>query len=368
MSKCGYCDFYSVEGTTLAGTFIEALLTEIELTASQIDIKNQFDTLYIGGGTPSLLETRQISEIINTISKTYQLNTDSEITIEVNPGTVDPKQLKELSDLGINRISIGVQSFHDKELHLLDRIHTFNDSLKTIENCRQKGFNNINLDLIFALPDQSIDNWNFSLNKALSFLPEHLSIYNLTYEKETPFYKHLMEGRFHRHDEKREIEFYNMAHNLLKDSGYDHYEVSNYARSEIYYSRHNYKYWQHVPYLGFGPSAHSFWDNSRWANMRSVHNYILKLNQNEFPRSFKEYLKPHQLLLEHIFLALRTYQGISLLNFEQQFGMDFLKKYVRETKELTDNKLAIVNNGYFKLTEKGMHICDEILLKFTIDH
>jgi len=367
MSKCGYCDFYSVENTTLTGAFMAALLTEIKLTASQIDIKNQFDTLYIGGGTPSLLDTRQISDIINTISKTYRLNTDSEITIEVNPGTVDLQQLKEFSDLGINRISIGVQSFHDKELHLLDRIHTTNDSLKTIENCRQNGFNNINLDLIFALPDQSIDDWNFTLKKALSFLPEHLSIYNLTYEKEAPFYKHLMEGHFNRHNENMEIEFYNMAHRLLQNSGYDHYEVSNYARSEKYYSRHNYKYWQHVPYLGFGPSAHSFWDNSRWANMRSVNNYILKINQNEFPRSFKEYLKPHQLLSEHIFLALRTYQGISLSNFERQFGIDFLKKFVRETVELIDNKLAIVKNGNFKLTEKGMLICDDILLKFTID-
>jgi oxygen-independent coproporphyrinogen-3 oxidase len=367
ISKCGYCDFYSVEDTSLTGTFIEALLTEIVLTASQIDIKNQFDTLYIGGGTPSLIDTRQISNIINTIAKTYQLNNDSEITIEINPGTVDLQQIKEFSDLGINRVSIGVQSFHDEELHLLDRTHTLNDSLKTIENCRQKGFNNINLDLIFALPDQSTDDWNFSLIKALSFLPEHLSIYNLTYEKETPFYKHLMDGCFNRQTENMEIEFYNMAHHLLQDSGYDHYEVSNYAKSENYYSRHNFKYWQHVPYLGFGPSAHSFWDNSRWANSRSVKNYILKLNQNVFPRSFKEFLKPHQILSEHIFLALRTYQGISLFNFEQQFGMDFLKKFVRETKELIDNKLAIIKNGYFNLTEKGMLICDEILLKFTID-
>jgi oxygen-independent coproporphyrinogen-3 oxidase len=346
---------------------MEALLTEIELTSSQIDIKNQFDTLYIGGGTPSILDTRQIGDIINAISKTYKLNDDSEITIEVNPGTVDLQKLKELSVLGINRISIGVQSFHDKELQLLNRIHTLNDSLKTFENCRQSGFNNINLDLIFALPDQSIDDWNFSLIKALSFLPEHLSIYNLTYEKETPFYEQLMDGRFHRHSENVEIKFFNMAHRILRDSGYDHYEISNYARSEIYYSRHNYKYWQHVPYLGFGPSAHSFWDNSRWANMRSVNNYILKINQNEFPRSFKENLKPHQLLSEHILLALRTYRGISLLNFERQFGTDFLKKFVREIKELIDNKLAIAKNGYFRLTEKGMLICDEILLKFTID-
>jgi len=367
ISKCGYCDFYSVEDTTLTDTFIEALLSEIELTASQFDINNQFDTLYIGGGTPSILDTRQISVIINTISKSYQLDTDSEITIEVNPGSVDRQQLKEISELGINRISIGVQSFHNKELNILERSHSVVDALKTIENCRQNGLNNINLDLIFALPDQSIDDWQFSLKKALSFMPEHLSIYNLTYEKETPFFKYLMEGHFHRQDENMEIEFYNTAHNLLTDSGYDHYEVSNYARSEIYYSRHNYKYWQHIPYLGFGPSAHSFWNNSRWANVRSVKNYISKLNQNKLPRSFKEELETHQLISEHIFLSLRTYQGIFLSDFEQYFGIDFLNKFVTETKELIDNKLAIIKNGYFKLTEKGMLVCDEILLKFSID-
>ena len=262
-SKCGYCDFYSIEDTSLTASFIDALLAEIELTATQLNIKNQFDTLYLGGGTPSILNTNQICDIINTISKNYTLNNDCEITIEINPGTVDLIDLKELSELGINRISIGIQSFHDKELDLLDRIHSTADSIRSIDYCRQIGFDNINLDLIFAIPRQTSDDWKSSLIKALSFEPEHLSIYNLTYEKETPFFRHLMEGRFKRHDEHMEITFYNMAHQIITDSGYDHYEVSNYARSELYYSRHNYKYWQHVPYLGFGPSAHSFWDNFR---------------------------------------------------------------------------------------------------------
>jgi oxygen-independent coproporphyrinogen-3 oxidase len=164
-----------------------------------------------------------------------------------------------------------------------------------------------------------------------------------------------------------EIKFYNMAHQLITDSGYDHYEVSNYAQSEFYYSRHNFKYWQHVPYLGFGPSAHSFWNNYRWGNIKSVSNYVSKLRQNELPRSFKEKLKPNQLMTEHIFLALRTYQGIYLSDFEKHFGIKFLKKFVRETRELIDNKLAIIYKDYFKLTDKGMLICDEILLKFTID-
>jgi oxygen-independent coproporphyrinogen-3 oxidase len=366
-SKCGYCDFYSIEDISLIENFINALLIEIELTASQIEVNDHFDTLYIGGGTPSLLSPDQIHDIINTISKYFYLENNCEITMEVNPGTVDQQQLKQLSGLGINRISIGVQSFIEEELQLLERIHTTDESISTITDCRQIGFNNINLDLIFALPGQTLDNWNYTLKQAVSLLPEHLSIYNLTYEKGTPFYESLLAGRLHRLEEEKEIKYFSSAHNLLTDSGYKHYEVSNYARTESYYSRHNYKYWQHVPYLGFGPSAHSFMENSRWANIGSLDGYISKLCKDELPRSFKENLKTHQLISEHIFLALRTYQGLSLVYFERLFGINFLKKFVREIQELIDNKLAVIHNDYFKLTEKGMLICDEILLNFTIE-
>ena len=367
-SKCGYCDFYSIVDISQTAKFIKTLVTEIDLTATLIEPKESFDTIYIGGGTPSLLKTSQISEIINAISDNFKLDTDPEITIEINPGTVDLQKLKAYSDLGINRISIGIQSFHEKDLHILERIHTTADSIRAIDDCRKIGFNNINLDLIFALPNQTIDDWKATLDKTLTFLPEHLSVYNLTYEKETPFYEYLITGRFQHYDEETEIEFYNLAHQLLTDIGYEHYEISNYAQSKDFYSRHNYKYWQHVPYLGFGPSAHSFWQNTRWANTRSVTNYISKLNKNELPRSFTERLKQHQLITEYIFLALRTYQGICLIDFEKNFGINFLKLFVREIKELFDNNLAVVLDNYFKLTEKGMLICDEILLRFTIDH
>ena len=365
-SKCGYCDFYSIEDVSLTNSFIEALCTEIELTAKNTNRDCQFDSLYFGGGTPSLLSLNYIGDIVNVISKFFNLDTDSEITIEVNPGTVNREQLKAFSDLGINRVSIGVQSFNPLELQLLERSHTLMDSMKTIDNCRQIGITNINLDLIYAIPYQTADNWISTLKQTASLIPEHLSVYNLTYEKETPFYNYLAEGRLKRHNEDMEIEFYNTAHHLLTEFGYEHYEVSNYARSEFYYSRHNYKYWQHVPYLGFGPSAHSFWDKSRWANIRSVIQYISILNQKKFPRSFKENLKPHQLISEHIFLALRTYKGISLGGFREVSGRDFLRIFDREIKELIDSKLAIVDNDYFKLTEKGMLLCDEINLKLSV--
>jgi oxygen-independent coproporphyrinogen-3 oxidase len=367
ISKCGYCDFYSIEDTSLTNTFIDALLAEIELTAFQLEIEDSFDTVYIGGGTPSLLHPVQIGNILNIISKYFHLDDNSEITVEVNPGTLNPEQLKQLFNLGINRLSIGVQSFIQDELKLLDRIHTIEDSINTIYECRQVGFNNMNVDLIFAIPNQTAVNWNFSLKKALSLLPEHLSIYNLTFEKETPFYKKLIKGQIVRQNEQKEIEYYSMAHNLLTDSGYNHYEVSNYAKTESHYSRHNYKYWKHIPYLGFGPSAHSFWENTRWANNRSVNNYVSKIDKGQLPKSFEERLEKYQLISEHILLALRTYKGLSLFEFEKLFGINFLKKFVKETNKLIENNLANIEDDYFKLTEKGMLICDEILLYFTVD-
>jgi oxygen-independent coproporphyrinogen-3 oxidase len=368
ISKCGYCDFYSIVDTSLTNTFINALLDEIKITSSQFKAKDLFDTVYFGGGTPSLLKPDQISRILDTLSEYYLLDDDCEITSEINPGTLGTLQLKELFDLGFNRISIGVQSFVQDELKLLDRIHTVEESVKTIHACRGAGFEKINLDLIFAIPNQSTINWKYSLKKALSFSPEHLSVYNLTYEEKTPFYLKLKAGQIVRLDEQKEIEYFSMAHDLLTISGYSHYEISNYANSESEYSRHNYKYWQHTPYLGFGPSAHSFWENSRWANIRSVDEYVLKIKNGELPRLFEEKLKEHQLISEHIFLALRTYQGLSLAEFENLFGFNFLKKFVRESQKLIENKLAIIKDDYFRLTEKGILICDEILLQFTIEN
>jgi oxygen-independent coproporphyrinogen-3 oxidase len=367
LSKCGYCDFYSIVDTALINTFIDALLTEIKLSALQYHIKDRFDTVYIGGGTPSLLFPGHIRNILDTISEYFYLDKDCEITSEINPGTLDTTQLKELLDLGINRLSIGIQSFIEDELKTLERTHSVEDSINTISACRQAGFDNINLDLIFAIPNQTTFNWNYTLEKALSFLPEHMSVYNLTYEKETPFYKKMKAGQINQLDEQTEIDYFSKAHDLLSEAGYIHYEVSNYAKTDARYSRHSFKYWQHIPYLGFGPSAHSFWNHYRWANIRSVHDYITKIDNGQLPKSFEEKLTKHQLISEHIFLALRTYQGLSLAGFEKRFEKKFSEIFSNEMEKLIENKLAVIQDEYFKLTKKGMFICDEILLQFTID-
>ena len=364
-SKCGYCDFYSIVDTSLTSTFINVLCDEIKLTAEQLKTEDKFDTIYIGGGTPSLLNPDMLNSLLMTARESFCIDSDCETTLEINPGTLSSTKLKELLDLNINRMSIGVQSFVQEELRFLDRIHTVDDSINTIVHCRDIGFENINLDLIYAIPIQTSLSWNYSLEKALSYSPEHLSIYNLTYEKETPFYEKLRTGKIVSLDEEQEIELFSSAHSRLTEAGYCHYEVSNYARSESNYSRHNYKYWQHTPYLGFGPSAHSFWENSRWANDRSVIDYLAKLKKGHLPRSFLEKLTIYQLISEHILLTLRTYQGLSMTTFENRFGINFIDKFYRETQKLIENKLAIIQDDHFKLTEKGILICDEILLQFT---
>jgi oxygen-independent coproporphyrinogen-3 oxidase len=366
ISKCGYCDFYSITDTSFTNRFIDALIDEIRITASQFNTKERFDTIYIGGGTPSLLEADQISLILKTFSENFLIDDKCEITCEINPGTLDAVQCKELIETGVNRISIGIQSFIPEELEFLERIHSVEEAESAVLYCREAGFNNINLDIIFALPNQTDDNWNYTLKKALSFLPEHLSVYNLTYEKETPLFKKLQEGQVFRVDEEKEVGYYSKAHHLLTESGYIHYEISNYARTESEYSRHNYKYWQHTPYLGFGPAAHSLWKNTRWENVRSVHDYIVQIKKGDLPHSFEETLKTSQLITEHIFLSLRTFRGLSLSEFEKQFRINFLKKFFGEIQKLIENELAIIEDDYFRLTEKGILICDEILLQFSI--
>jgi len=363
-SKCGYCDFYSIEETSQIKPFLDVLIAEINLTANRIQTKALFDTIYLGGGTPSLLSIRELELILNTLANHFNFDKTCEITIEINPGTVNLSQLKEMATLGINRISIGVQSFLNHELMTMERIHTAEDAVNAIDNCRQADFQNINIDLIFALPKQTIDDWKYSLGKVISFKPEHLSVYNLTYEKGTPFFGRKMKGEFSQFSEDVETAFFKIGHQMLSEGGYIHYEVSNYAKSENYLSRHNYKYWNHTPYLGFGPSAHSYWLESRWANVRSVTKYMAAINNNELPIDFSEDLSNNELMFEHIFLALRTYRGINLIDFTKKFGVHFQNLYKSDVQILEHEKLARINNGHFQLTEKGMLICDEILPRF----
>jgi oxygen-independent coproporphyrinogen-3 oxidase len=365
-SKCGYCDFYSQTDLSLVSPFVKALLREIKLLAETIRPSMNFDTVYIGGGTPSLLSEKSIDLIFNSLSKYFTLDQKNEITIEVNPGTVSQAKLKYLRALGINRLSIGVQSFNDRELHLLGRIHSAVQAKHAILKSRENGFDNINIDLIFALPGQTLEEWRSSLQTTLDFKPEHLSVYNLTYEKGTPFYQLLQQGELRPLNDTKEFDLFMYAESLLAGNGYHHYEISNYSLSDLTISRHNYKYWTHVSYLGFGPGAHSFWNNSRRANIDSVSKYIEDLKKGSLPHGPAEDLTREQLKFEHIFLSLRTYRGLYLKKYEKKFGVRFASEFASVIDYLVKQNLGVISDTFFRLTNNGMLMYNEILPDFSI--
>jgi oxygen-independent coproporphyrinogen-3 oxidase len=363
-SKCGYCDFYSVTDLSKMDTFLSALQKEILLVSGELNNLNTFNTIYIGGGTPSILSTEQLHCILELIHKAFSIQTNAEITIEVNPGTLNKSQLQEYKTFGINRLSIGVQSFNDQELQFLGRIHDAGQSMQIISEANKAGFENINIDLIYALPGQTLNSWKASMKKASELKPAHISAYNLTIEKDTPFYELKKQGKLKIHTEYQEEKFFMLTDSFLSKAGYQHYEISNFARGKENESKHNKNYWNHKHYLGFGPAAHSFWKNSRWGNCKSVREYYNKLNDNKRPLEFIETLSSRDLEFETIFLSLRTYKGLNLKKFQKKFEIDFAEKYKYTYLRLLDNDFAKLNNQYFYLTGKGMALYDEILPQF----
>jgi putative oxygen-independent coproporphyrinogen III oxidase len=363
-SKCGYCDFFSITEFDQVNEFLSGLEKEIIMYANEYVSEEIFDTIYIGGGTPSVLSVSQISNILGLLHKKYSISKNAEITIEINPGTINQSKLIDLKNAGINRLSIGVQSFNEDELQFLGRIHNSNQALQSVHNAREVGFDNINIDLIYALPNQTLITWETSMRKAIEINPEHISAYNLTIEKGTPFFDLKNKGILKPQSESKEKEFFNFTDSTLAEAGYNHYEVSSFARGEENFSRHNSKYWQHKYYLGFGPSAHSFWNNKRWGNYKSVGKYIANINENKKPIDFEESLSIKDLEFEHIFLSLRTYNGLSLKEFQKRFNSDFTKKYNSIYSQFIDANYAEIDETDFKLTKSGMALCDEILPAF----
>ena len=362
--KCGYCDFYSVTDLSARTQFLNALHQEFLLLARRIHPGTTFDTIYLGGGTPSLLTPFEIENILHQLYTIFKISTNVEITLEANPGVIEEDMFDDFKQAGINRLSIGVQSFDNSELEFLDRIHTSEQAVKSIYSAQDAGFDNYSIDLIFAQPGQTVESWTNSLQKAFELKPKHISAYNLIYEEGTPFHQRLLSGDIIPHPETEEILFWETTQNLMIENGFHPYEVSNYATDENYYSRHNIKYWTHTPYLGFGPSAHSFWENQRWSNVRSVEQYISNLHERKQPLDHLEVLDGPTLEFEHIFLSLRTYQGLDLDLFEQKFDSLFTEKYKYECNDLMQQNLAETQKGFFRFTPKGMIICDAVLQEF----
>ncbi|MBF0243115.1 MAG: radical SAM family heme chaperone HemW [Desulfamplus sp.] len=367
IKKCPYCDFYSISELSLKKPFILALLKEIELR-SEADLV--VDTIYFGGGTPSLLTIQELEKIIESIDKNFTLLTPT-ITIEFNPVTIGhllstqkyPQKngyLKDMIKLGINRLSIGVQSFDDNKLNFLNRIHTSDDAQKTILSARDAGFNDIGFDLIYGLPDERQNLWLNDLNSALEYSPEHLSCYMLSYEPETPMFSAYKRGEITPLDDESVASLFRLTSKYLTSKSFCHYEVSNFASSYEHQSKHNKKYWQMVQYLGFGPSAHSYNGQSeRFWNIKSVKKYILMVNQGRLPIAEKEILTDNQRLIEYTMVGLRTEKGVDLKYFKGLKGLNSVLNEITQ-RGWGEEKVPTKGDNRLRLTPDGWLFLDTI--------
>ena len=317
-----------------------------------------FDTVYIGGGTPSVLSAEQIRDILTAIRSNFNLLPDPEITVETNPGDLSLPYLESLREIGINRLNIGVQSFDQKVLDFLGRRHSAEEAASAIVDARKTGFGNIGLDLIYGVPGQEVASWLDTLNRALSFEPEHLSCYQLTVEEKTPLGRRHARGEFILPGEDIQLEFFVKTSEVLEGAGYVHYEVSNFARGMTFASRHNQKYWDHTPYLGLGPAAHSFQGNQRWWNHRSVEKYVQLLMGSEFPIEGTEALTMEQLGLESLYLGLRTKIGVNLEEISNQVGGGLDIKGKGFIDQLLREELVTIRDGFLCPTRSGLAVAD----------
>ncbi|HUI31111.1 MAG TPA: radical SAM family heme chaperone HemW [Candidatus Acidoferrales bacterium] len=353
--KCFYCDFYSVENQSQQKAFLSSLVKEIKLSSENLSQRYEADTIFFGGGTPSLLSPAEIGSILETLHKHFDISAEAEFTVECNPGTVTEESLSGYRHLGVNRLSFGVQSFFDDELKFLSRIHDSRQAVEALMLARKCGFENINLDLIYGIPGQSIDRVATNLEKAVALNPAHISAYNLIVEPGTPLFSSVASGQVKPLDESIEAEMYQLTMSFLEENGYEHYEISNYSRPG-FQCRHNLKYWNCEEYLSFGPSAHSFLNKTRWWNVSSLGKYISELSENRLPVSAKEKLTENQLIDEFVMLQLR--QGkIDLKDLDEKFKIRLDPCFILDLKkngyaELSDHKILLTRSGYT--------VCDEI--------
>jgi len=359
--KCPYCDFFSRTDLTALPVFPDALGQEVDQRA---DPALAVDSVYFGGGTPSLCPPEAVRAILTRAGSSFHLQDDTEITLEANPGTLDADTLQGLRAAGVNRLNLGIQSFRPEGLQFLGRIHNRDQALAAIARARAAGFDNLGLDLIYGLPGQTPADWRSDLEQALAWRPEHLSCYILTFEPGTPMTGDLQAGRLRPPGEDRVAALFEATAELLTGAGYDHYEISNYARTPDLRSRHNLKYWHFRPYLGFGPGAHSHRDGVRSWNRVDLGGYLQRLAGGQPPAGGREVLTREQQVLEAILLGLRLKEGFSMVALEKRFGIAVQESFGRLLQQLAGEGCLADLPGRCALTVKGMRYHNSIAARF----
>lgn len=364
ISKCPYCDFnsYQLKEDNQISSYISALYQEITTYSKKLK-KSNIKTIYLGGGTPTILSGVQIYNILEFCKSKFTIDKDAEITIEANPGTLDGEKIKLLIESGINRLSLGAQSFNNLFLKKLGRIHNTQDIIDSYYLARKEGFNNINIDIMFALPDQTTEDLQITLKKAVSLKPDHLSLYNLTIKPGTEYYKKYKKGKLKLPNEDEEFDMYNWAIKFLEESGFEHYEISNFARP-YKRSMHNLIYWQNKPYLGIGAGAYSFIKGYRYMNYESPARYTKEMMSGKLPVDNGEKLSLRKRMIETIILGLRTKDGVGYQKFKIRFKVDINNVFHKQISKLINLRLLQKDDFKIKLTKRGIFLANTVFREF----
>lgn len=372
--KCYYCDFISfADKNSLIEEYIKWLKYEIKEVGqgNRLDYENKLDdlvlvkTIYIGGGTPSFIESKYITEILKTIEENFVVDEDAEITMEMNPGTVDENKLKDYYNCGINRLSIGLQETNNALLKEIGRIHTYEDFEHTYSLARNVGFKNINVDLMLGLPNQNILDLENSINKILDLDPEHISVYSLILEENTVLKNKVDQGILTLPEDEMERKMYYTVKNMLENNGYIHYEISNFAKKG-FESKHNLDCWSQKEYMGFGAAAHSYTNNFRFSNIENIEEYInnFKNNKEEDNLIFHEKQNRESKMKEYMMLGLRKIEGVNIQQFKNKFVENPIFIFRKEIEKLVNEELLEVDGNFIKLTKKGLDLANLVWEEF----
>lgn len=365
VKKCYYCDFnsYSLDrGDVVA--YLEAVSREATLAAGLESVRARvFDTLFIGGGTPTCLSGKDLKALVGGLRSAFAFCKDAEVTCEANPGSSNEEKFESLLEAGVNRLSIGVQSLDDALLKRIGRLHTGEEALRSFAQARRAGFENINVDLMFALPGQTIEAWRDTLKRIVDHGPDHLSCYSLIVEEGTPFGDAFARGKLSLPGEEAELEMFEWAIEHLTSSGYEHYEISNFAMPGKR-SRHNQIYWRNEPYLGLGPGAHGYWDGVRYSNERLPSEYAEALSKGAPPRAEERRIGVDEAMDDTMILGLRLLEGVGKERFFRRFGLQVEDVYGEEIRRLASLGLLAEEAGRVRLTRRGLVLANQVFAEF----
>ncbi|MBR5686028.1 MAG: radical SAM family heme chaperone HemW [Muribaculaceae bacterium] len=357
MQRCVYCDFYSTIDAAWQDTYVDTLIDEAR--HRHCEIRQSFKTLYVGGGTPSQLKTDLMSRLVKGLREALPLDDLEEFTVEVNPDDVTGQYARFLVDRGVNRVSMGVQSFVDDELRLIRRRHDAQAARLAVKTIRDAGINNISIDLIYGIPGQTLDSWRYSVDEAIALGVQHISAYNLSYEKGTPLWNLRASGEVAELDDDTCVAMYQLLVKRLKSAGYEHYEISNFAQPG-FHSRHNSAYWDGTPYLGLGAAAHSFDGEVRRYNPADLQKYLDRINEQGIAYD-EERLTAEEQYDETVMLALRTARGLDTAIIHDRFGQDTYDYLMRQARQHIDEGRLTALGGQLRLTPEAVMLADAII-------